>query len=207
MLIKSSQDWEKQLNRISFAENQLQAIKASCEVAIPDIEKKIEGIENTLTLIGESREYWRKAIDLAYKRSVGELNKKLNIAIKYIYFDRDFSVELVLEDKRGKSLQIILKDEEGNDISVKDGCGMGIRTIISSILQIYYLNSKDSHILFIDEKYSYLSEAYLPRFFEFINKMCEKSGFTLVLITHDPRLFEYANTKIRVVNGEVINEQ
>ena len=135
------------------------------------------------------------------------MNKKLNMAIKYIYFDRDFSVELVLEDKRGKSLQIILKDEEGNDISVKDGCGMGIRTIISSILQIYYLNSKDSHILFIDEKYSYLSEAYLPRFFEFINKMCEKSGFTLVLITHDPRLFEYANTKIRVVNGEVISEE
>ena len=113
---------------------------------------------------------------------------------------------LVLEDKRGKSLQIILRDEEGNDISVKDGCGMGIRTIISSMLQIYYLNSKNSHILFVDEKYSYLSEAYLPRFFEFINKMCEKSGFTLVLITHDPRLFEYANTKIRVVNGEVINE-
>ena len=65
MLTKSSRDWEKQLNRISFAENQLQAIKTSCEVAIPDIEKKIEGIENTLTLIGESREYWRKAIDLA----------------------------------------------------------------------------------------------------------------------------------------------
>ena len=193
------------LEKIKFTEQQLVNSEVAYQNTIPEIQGKLQKLEETLTLIAQSREYWRKAIDIAYKRSVGELNEKLNNALKYIYYDRDFSVELVLEDKRGKSLQIVLKDENGEEVSVKDGCGMGIRSVISFILHAFYLTSKNSHILFIDEKYSYISEGYLPRFFEFANKLCQESGFTLVIITHDPRLFDYATAKIRVVNGEVIN--
>lgn len=190
---------------INSLEN-LKSIKESCELAIPTYENKIKTTEQVLTDIAEAREYWRKAIDVIYARSVGELNERLNTAIKYIYFDRDFTVELSLEDKRGKSLQIILKDEEGNEVSLKDGTGMGIRTIISVVLHMYYLISRNSHILLVDEKYSYLSESYIPRFFEFLNRLCEASDFKLILITHDPRFFEHATKKIRVVSGQVYEE-
>lgn len=195
------------LDKISYSNFRMAEMKSTYEAAIPIIENKIKGLEETLTLIAQSREYWRKAIDVAYKRSVGELNEKLNNALKYVFYDDDFSVELTLEDKRGKSLQIIMKDRYGEEIPVKDGCGMGVRSVISFILHAFYLTSKNSHIMFIDEKYSFISDGYLSRFFEFANKLCQESRFTLVIITHDPRLFDYATTKIKVVNGEILNGQ
>ena len=193
----------EQLDKLNLAEHQVLTTEESCLNMIPTVEEKISQLDSTLTLIAEAREYWRKAIDIAYERSIGELNNRLNAAIKYIYFDRDFTVELALEDKRGKSLLILLKDEEGNEVSLKDGTGMGVRTIISVILHMYYLHAKGSHVLLVDEKYSYLSESYIPKFFEFLTKLCQAMDFKLIVITHDPRFFDYANKKIRVVLGEV----
>ena len=181
----------------------LTAIKASCEDIIPSMENKLNSIEETLTMIAESKEYLRKAIDIIYARSVGELNERLNAALKYIYYDRDLSVEMKMDDKRGKSLSIILKNENGEDISVKDGCGMGVKNVISCVLHSYYLLSKNSKILMVDEKYSNISKEYLPRFFEFIRKLCEATGLTLIIITHDPRFIELADKKYYVRNGEV----
>jgi DNA repair exonuclease SbcCD ATPase subunit len=191
------------LDKLILTEKQVKAAEEYCLGMIPQIENKIAQLDKTITLIAEAREYWRKAIDIAYERSIGELNERLNSAIKYIYFDRDFTVELTLEDKRGKSLLILLKDEEGNEVSLKDGTGMGVRTIISVILHMYYLNAKGSHVLLVDEKYSYLSESYIPKFFEFLTRLCVAMDFKLIVITHDPRFFDYANKKIRVVSGEV----
>lgn len=201
-----SSDLKNALARISFAENHINCLEEAFTCGLKESSEKISKLEDSLLLIEGARKYWRKAIDIAYERSVGELNEWLNSAIKYIYFDRDFSIELVLEDKRGKSLQLILKDEEGNEVSLKDGTGMGIRTIISAILHLYYLNARGSHVLLVDEKYSYLSESYVPRFFEFVSKLCKSTGFKLIVITHDPRFFDYADKKIRVTSGEVFSE-
>lgn len=198
---------KQSLSRISFIENQILSLEEAFNNSKKDSLSKVAQIDANLVLLTKVREYWRKAIDIAYKRSLGELNERLNSAIKYIYFDRDFSVELVLEDKRGKSLQLILKDENGDEVSLKDGTGMGIRTIISAILHMYYLTAKGSHVLLVDEKYSYLSESYVPRFFEFVGKLCEATDFKLIIITHDPRFFDYASKRIRVISGEVLCDE
>lgn len=191
------------LNKVQNCMNSLVTVKTSCENAQPIYEEKIKKLDEVITNIAESREYWRKAIDVLYVRSLGELNERLNVAIHYIFHDRDLSVELSLEDKRGKSMQIILKDENGDEISVKDGCGAGIKNAISFILHAYYVNAMGSNILLIDEKYSQISKEYISRFFEFASKLCEATGLSLVLITHDPRLQDLAHKKYNVQNGIV----
>jgi ABC-type lipoprotein export system ATPase subunit len=84
---------------------------------------------------------------------------------------------------------------------LKDGVGQGVRTIISFILKAYYLINKDSKLLFLDEKYSALSDHYVPRFFEFMKKMADERGMILVLITHDTRFSEYADKTYLVNDG------
>ena len=55
----------------------------------------------------------------------------------------------------------------------------------------------------MDEKYSALSEHYVPRFFEFLKKMAEEKGMIVVLITHDTRFMDYADNIYMVNMGNV----
>ena len=58
-------------------------------------------LENKQSLVSSSREYYTKAVDIIYKESLGALKTTLNMAVKYIMYDKNYSVDLVLEDKRG----------------------------------------------------------------------------------------------------------
>ena len=57
----------------------------------------------------------------------------------------------------------------------------------------------------LDEKYSAVSEEYVPAFFEFLAKLCESLQFRIILITHDKRFLQYADKTYRIDKG-VVNE-
>ena len=196
------------LSDLHIVSNSLQSFKEHKETYssyAKSLNEKISNIENSIKVIQDSREYYRKAIDIIYEKSVGQLSETLNSALSYIFYDRNYTLELKLEDKRGKSLELILRDGE-NEINLKDGVGMGVRTVISAVLQTYYLMARGSKVLFVDEKYSYVSESYVQRFFDFLKSLCHKSGFILVIISHDTRFFDYAD-KVIVVNEGRVNEK
>ena len=177
--------------------NQLPALQEAKEYN----EKNIKKQEEYLKFINTSKEYYVKAIDIMYEESIGALKETLNSALRYIVYDKNYNCNLILDDKRGaKTLELTLVDlDEDFEVDLKDGAGQGIRTIISFILKAYYLINKGSRVLFLDEKYSALSEHYVPRFFEFLKSMAEAKGIIVVLITHDTRFMDYADN-IYVVN-------
>ena len=181
--------------------NQLPALQEAKEYN----EKNIKKQEEYLKFINTSKEYYVKAIDIMYEESIGALKETLNSALRYIVYDKNSNCNLILDDKRGaKTLELTLVDlDEDFEVDLKDGAGQGIRTIISFILKAYYLINKGSRVLFLDEKYSALSEHYVPRFFEFLKKMAEEKGMIVVLITHDTRFMDYADNIYMVNMGNV----
>ena len=182
--------------------NQLPALQEAKEYN----EKNIKKQEEYLKFINTSKEYYVKAIDIMYEESIGALKETLNSALRYIVYDKNYNCNLILDDKRGaKTLELTLVDlDEDFEVDLKDGAGQGIRTIISIILKAYYLINKGSRVLFLDEKYSALSEHYVPRFFEFLKKMAEEKGMIVVLITHDTRFMDYADNIYMVNMGNVM---
>ena len=181
--------------------NQLPALQEAKEYN----EKNIKKQEEYLKFINTSKEYYVKAIDIMYEASIGALKETLNSALRYIVYDKNYNCNLILDDKRGaKTLELTLVDlDEDFEVDLKDGAGQGIRTIISFILKAYYLINKGRRVLFLDEKYSALSEHYVPRFFEFLKKMAEEKGMIVVLITHDTRFMDYADNIYMVNMGNV----
>lgn len=175
------------------------------KMSASDIEKSIKETDDKIKFLAETKEYYIKAVDILYEESIGALKDTLNAALRYIVFDRNYNCNLTLDDKRGtKTLELSLVDlDEGFEVDLKDGAGQGIRTIISFILKVYYLINKGSRLLFLDEKYSALSEHYIPRFFEFMKKMAEERGIIVVLITHDTRFMDYADHVFTVNDGYV----
>ena len=179
-------------------------IKNSCSSLKESIKEK----ENYLSFIKKAKEKYQVAVNELYEESIGALQDTLNVALKYIMFDKNYSAKLILEDKRGtKSLSILLLDEDtGIEIDLKDGVGQGVRTIISFVLKSYYLLNQNSKVLFLDEKYSALSSHYVPRFYDFIEKFCEDNDFIIVMISHIDNQIEHAD-KVYFLNDGVISEE
>ena len=148
------------------------------------------------------------AVNELYEESIVALKDTLNVALKYVMFDKNYSANLVLEDQRGsKSLSIYLvDDDDGFEVDLKDGVGQGVRTIISFVLKSYYLLNQNSKVLFLDEKYSALSSHYVPRFYEFMKKFCEEHDFIVVMISHIENQIEQSD-KIYYLNDGVISQE
>lgn len=174
-------------------------IKANLE----ETNNEISNLNAKLTFMEQSKACYVKAVDILYQESIGALKETLNTALKYIMFDKNYACNLILDDKRGtKTIEITLIDlDEDFEVDLKDGVGQGVRTIISFILKAYYLINRNSKYLFLDEKYSALSDHYIPRFFEFMKRLADDKGMILVLITHDTRFAEYADRTYLVNDG------
>lgn len=183
--------------------------RSTLELNKETIEKDLKSNQEYAAFIKGAKEKYTVAVNELYEESVVALKDTLNVALKYIMFDKNYSANLVLEDKRGtKTLSIFLIDEDEDDFEVdlKDGVGQGVRTIISFVLKSYYLLNQNSKVLFLDEKYSALSSHYVPRFYEFMERFCEENDFIIVMISHIDNQIANAN-KVYYLNDGVIAEE
>ena len=171
-----------------------------------EILKHIASIEYQIIEIKECKGFYSIAVNEIYETSIKALKDTLDTALQYIIFDRSLSAELVLEDKRGtKSLSITIMDNDcGYEVDIKEGTGMGISTIISYVLKLYYLINKDSKVLILDEKYSNVSIEYMPKFFEFMRRMTVEKEFIVVMVSHDNRFTDYVDYIYQVNQGNVV---
>ena len=181
--------------------------QANLESTLENLQDEISSLERRLVSSKDCKAYYGKAIDILYEKSVGALKDTLNTALQYVVHDKNYGVELILDDKRStKSLVILLKDLDTDlEVDLKDGVGQGIRTIISFVLKMYYLINKNTEILVLDEKYSALSEEYTARFFEFMQRMCEEKDFIVVIITHDKRFEPFCDRIYQISDGKVVS--
>lgn len=192
----------EQLNKLKYQIETLQKQRTQIDNQLNVFNANIMSLNEQLALVLQEKEYYKKAVDVVYERSIQELKDMLNSALSTIFVDRDFAVDIVLSDKRGKSIQLKAL-ENGKPVNLKRGTGMGVKTVISAVLHIYYLQCKNSKILMLDEAYSAVSEEYVEAFFTFLSQLCEKLDFKIILITHDPRFLQYANKKYRINQGVV----
>ena len=150
----------------------------------------------------------KKLVEGMSKSQINHLETLLNSALSTIFFDREYSVELVVTELRNtNNLQIILNEvlEDGSVIKTKlEDNGYGVKSIIGFILQVYFiLYYKQYPILFLDEAFTQLSKQYLPYLKSLINDLAKKYGFTFVLVTHDRDIMDLADRTYLVNKGEV----
>ena len=129
--------------------NKEEVLKENTETLKHELTEK----ENYLNFIKIAKDKYALAVNELYKESVENLSNTLNAALQYIFYDKNYKAKLILEDKRGvKSLSIMLVDEDdGLEVDLKDGVGNGVRTVISFVLKSYYLLNQNSKVLFLDE--------------------------------------------------------
>lgn len=188
--------------------NSFKLVSNNISNVVSDIKDEIIEEETKLKTIQDSSIYYKKSQDILYEKSVGSLKKLIDSALNFIFYDKNYEIIINLEDKRGtKNLNFSLKDLDNDfEVSLKNGCGNGVRSVVSSILNLFVLINKGSKYLFLDEKYSYISSSYLENFFIFLRNICKEKELHIVIVTHDERFLEYADKRIVVCDGVVRSE-
>lgn len=189
------------IKRTEALKNKVESIKASNTL----LEEELGKENSDLEVIRDSAVYYKKSQDILYDKSVGFLKELINSALKFIFYDKNYRIAIELEDKRGtKGIVFKLQDlDEDFEVSLKNGCGNGVRSVISAILNIFALVSKGKKFLEVDEKYSYISTCYLENFFTFLNKLAEEKQLSIVIVTHDVRMLNFVDKVYRINDGRV----
>lgn len=162
--------------------------------------KEVETIEKSI-------EVMKMAVELMAEKGIKVLEGILTEGLHAIFDDRNYSVKIEI-DERGsvKTAEIILVEEGSfgrRETPLKDAVGAGVQTIVGLLLRVYFiLVLKMRRFMVMDESLFAVSTVYLSNLFSFISQL-KRAGFEFLIISHDPRVMEYADHVYSVTMGEV----
>lgn len=189
-------NFEKDITDLLIKYRGIQSSIESTKASIADIDSKLEELESDRNTLRKCKPIIDDIISKFSDSLLRKLEELLTIGLQKIFFDRNYSVQIkVVEKRNAKCIELLLNDD-GNLIPVKDSnVAGGILVVIASIIQIFYVINLESvsNYLFLDEQFSQLSKMYVPTFMEFIKTLCEDTGLSIVLITHDSKFIEYGD--------------
>lgn len=197
-------------NVLSFKKEQLEKLKKEKDSLKKDInslteeKSELENVIFTCKIILEKITYNSKV----------KLEEFLTDAIRSIFTDRDYKIELVMrEDTKKPALELTLT-EGGKRQEITDAVGGGIISTLGLLTQIYYIEVFNlNKIMFIDEGLKEISTGlnnesresvnYLDNLLRFLKWLSEEKKYSLVIVTHDNTVRRFANRVYEVDLGEV----
>ena len=147
--------FEKDVTDLLIKYRGIQSSIESTKVSITEIEDKIKELEcekNTLKLC-------KPIIDDIISKFSDSLLRKLEelltIGLKKIFYDREYSIQIRVVDKRNSKCVELLLNDSGNLIPVRNAnVAGGVLVVIASIIQIFYIINLPNvdNYMFLDDK-------------------------------------------------------
>jgi hypothetical protein len=168
----------------------VQSVLNTAEQSLSNINWEKELIERSLLALKQVR-------PLLSGSSIKDCEELANSAIKSI-FGFDYKVEYDMETNRF----VLNKGEYSTDLSEAEGGG--IITVISFVFLVYLIVKLNKRrVIYLDEAFTQVSDAYFGKFIEFINRLCQDLGFDLLLVSHDQRItYDDVDHVYQIANGK-----
>lgn len=171
-------------------------------------EQQLSDCLEEINILKLSYEQLEKIISDSNECYIEKIKNILNKAISTIFYDENYLIDIIVEDKK---LNFVLIDNNNLDnngepleIDLNDACGGGIITVIGFILQLFTIEMLQvNKIIFIDEGFMALSESYRPLFYDFINEFCESTEMIVLLVSHDELVKEKAKQIFEIEHGNI----
>lgn len=185
--------------------------------SIENVKNSISEVDSRLSILEEEKntlKLCKPIIDDIISKFSNSLLKKLEdlltIGLKQIFFDKNYSVQIKVVDKRNSKCVELLLNDNGNLIPIKNSnVAGGVLVVIASIIQMFYIINLDSvdKFMFLDEQFTAISKIYVPQFMEFVKSLCEETGLVIVLITHDDKFMQYGDRVYTANSGKFILQE
>ena len=173
---------ELRCNAQNLKYEQLLANIAHIENIVATTEAELAKITNEKQLIERASLALKQVRPLLSGSSIKDCEQLANSAISSI-FGFDYTVEYDLESNRF----VLNKGDYSTDLSEAEGGG--IITVISFVFLIYLIVKLGKRrLIYFDEAFTQISDAYFDKFIEFVNQLCTDLGFDILLVSHDQRI-------------------
>ena len=187
---------EQDLTDLLIKYRGIQSAIESTSASIEEVDSKLNELENNKNTLKLCKPIIDDIINKFSNSLLKKLEELLTIGLKKIFYDRNYSVQIKVVDKRNSKCVELLLNDNGNIIPVKNAnVAGGILVVIASIIQVFYIVNIPTldNLLFLVEQFSQISSQYIDSFMEFIKTLCSETGLSIVLITHDSKFMKYGD--------------
>lgn len=188
-------NFEKEITDLLIKYRGVQSSIESTKASIAEVESKLNELECEKNTLRNCKPIIDDIISKFSDSLLRKLEELLTIGLKKIFYDRDYSVQIKVVDKRNTKCIELLLNDGGNILPVKNSCvAGGILVVIAAIIQVFYVINLDvDRYIFLDEQFSQISQQYIDNFMDFIHTLCDETGLSIVLITHDNKFIKYGD--------------
>ena len=187
---------ERDLTDLLIKYRGIQSAIENTKASISEVESKISELEYEQGTLKKCKPIIDDIISKFSNSLLRKLEELLTVGLKKIFYDRNYSIQIkVVEKRNNKCIEMLLNDN-GNLIPVKDSnVAGGILVVIAAIIQVFYVINLENvnKYLFLDEQFSQVSKQYIPTFMDFLHTLCDETGLSIVLITHDNKFIDYGD--------------
>lgn len=116
--------------------------------------------------------------------------------------DVQFNMELTSR-RNQTEMDVFVTDKEGNKQAILDGCGGGIKDIISFALRVavWSLDSGAAPVIMLDEPFKFLSEGHRNQGAELLHTLSRKLGIQFIVVSHVTEIVNRADSVYMVTKG------
>jgi hypothetical protein len=172
--------------------------RLSLQVRIQALEDEEELLELTGSLL-------RTLIDREVEAGVKAVEALQTEGLRAVFDDQDLSVKANVDIQRGKvsvDLLTVQKHEDGSitEGSPVDAFGGSVLTVQSILLRIIVMMRRDlRRFILLDETLPAFDSNYISNMGAFLSELCKRLGIDILMVTHNPVLFESADRSYRIV--------
>lgn len=129
----------------------------------------------------------------------------LNTAIKAIFDDQDYVIDIEITEGKRKGVKLwLVESKSGKEerSRIPTSVGGGIQVVLSFVLNVYLIRIYGLRpYIIMDESFTQISSQYLPNFIHFLKYLIDELGFTFLWVTHDERVLPYLTSVYEVKSG------
>jgi hypothetical protein len=197
------------LDALILDAHKIKGYKDSLELSVKETKHEIHALEAEDLLLEKTLSVLRLFIDKEVSQGVNAVESILTDGLKTVFNDMDLSVKAQTEIQRGKVSVSLSTLQDHSDFQVEgsspDAFGGSVVTLQSVLLRVVLLLRRNLRpLLLLDETLPAIDSNYTANLASFLSSLCKRIGMDILVITHNPTLFEMADRSYRVIrkNGE-----
>lgn len=164
--------------------------------------RRLESEEELLDAVGA---LFRTLIDQEVLAGVKAVERLQTEGLQAVFSDQDLRVKTNVEVQRGKvsvDLVTVLKAPSGEVIEgmSTDAFGGSVLTVQSILLRIIVMVRRGLRpFILLDETLPAFDAHYITNMAQFLTTLCQRLGIDILVVTHNPALFDAAERSYRIV--------
>ena len=184
-------------------ENELKILTMKKELTLAGIKEKTKTIEELIKKEENTKrasDVIQECLNIFNEQYLNKIKKLLDAALKFVFFDQDYEFVFDLKDK-DKKVDFAIMDHQKNLKKPLTKLGGGLRVVISTFLQIFFITERSNkRILLLDESLYAISEKYRENFYTFLKTHSRENEFYILIISHDATANKHMQHVIKIEN-------